>query len=408
MKTLLIVIAVTCFAITCPAQVPLEKNVSLDPATFRIDVYLPPKSVTGWNEIANWTVVALDKSNNVQKVDMTSIEADKDNSMFSLMPVDTSINSLIRAAAQLIIKFGPKSVTVYQVPKSDSTTGGTASVGPAQNKQNADLYFSASYSPAIHSAPQYSIDGSIGMVWDLDHQHVTRGQLGFLGTVKTDKRKKVDPDSYRIFLVYQNTLVNKFHGPMQGVRFTWLAAGGEFDRKGKTVSFISAPSLDFPLRLFPRIIHSTKEAMAVLTPTAGFEVGHNFHNAVTPNVGRAVARGVVGASLLYRFNPKLPGFKGVELSSSYMLRMPLAREVFTLTKTVNGQDVDAPFLGKNPRHYLKTELGLKLTDTFALSFKHEYGAVPPVFRKADHKVTVGFTFSIRQLNGGVPSALRNK
>jgi hypothetical protein len=404
MKFLAAVIAVFCCAAASLGQVPLDKNVLVDPATNNIDVYLQPKSVEGWNDASKWMVIAVDASNNVRKVDLSQIQAATDGSMFSLVPADKSATSPIATAAQLIIKFGPKTLTIYQVKPPSPGPSST----PESNKQKADLYISGTYSPAINSDPQYSIDGSVGLMWDLSGEHPEYGQLGFLGAVKTDKRKKVDPDSYRLFLAYQNTPVSKFHGPLQGVLFTWLPAGVEFDRKADNVNFITAPSLDFPIRLFPKFIRATTEPMAVLTPTVGFEAGHNFHNAVTPDTGRGVFRGVAGASLIFRFNPKLPGFKGVELSSSYALRLPALREIYTLTKKVDGKDVDDPFLGKNPRHYAKTDLNFKLTDAFSFTIKHEYGAIPPAFRKVDNKLSFGFTYGIRQLRNGVPTALRSK
>jgi hypothetical protein len=409
MRVFLFMVVLLCAAGAVFAQVQLDKNIAVDPLTRNIDIYLQPKSVDGWSDPSKWTVVAIDQANNVRKVDLNSIQADAQNTMFSLIPADTSAGSAVVTASQLIVKFGPKTLAVYQIPPptAPAGTGNKPTIGPASNKQNSDLYVSFAYSPAIHSAAQYSIDTSVGLMWDLDKDVLKKGQLGFVGSVKTDKRKKVDPDSYRLFLAYQNTLVNQPHGRLQGVMFTWLN-GPEFDRKGNNVNFITAPYFDFPIRLFPKTIRATTDPMAVLTPIVGLEAGHNFHNAVTPDSGGGVVRGVAGASLLFRFNPKLPGFKGLELSSAYTLRLPLVREVFTLTNKVNGQDVDAPFLGKNPRHYVKTEGSLKVTDAFALTLKYEYGAIPPVFRKQDHKVTMGFSYSIRQLMGGVPSALRNK
>lgn len=406
MKYLAAIIIVIGCSLTSFSQVPLDKNILVDTSNYNIDVYLQPKSVPGWDVKANWVVIAIDPSNRVQQVEIRTIQADDTKSMFSLIPM---VPSLIATAAQVIVKFGPKTVAVYQMPQpSASPRPAGTTIEPASNKEASDVYLNGSYSPAINSDPQYSIDGSVALMFDLDHEHLNYGQLGFLGSVKTDKRKKVDPDSYRLFAVYQNTPVTKFHGPLQGVLFTWLGAGVEFDRKGDNVNFITAPYLDFPLRLYPRIIRATTEPMAILTPVIGFETGRNFHNAVTPDSGRAIFRTVVGANFLFRFNPKLPGFKGTEFSSTYTLRLPAKREVYTLTEKVNGQDTDFPFLGTNPRHYVKSDLSFKVTDAFSLTFKHEYGALPPVFRKIDHKVSMGFTFSVRQLSGGVPTALRNK
>lgn len=401
MKVLTAAVALICCALTTLGQVPLDKHVSIDPATKNIDIYLRTSSVTGWNDPSKWTVIAIDSANNVTKVQLDHVTSDAAGSMFSLVPSDTSP---IAGAAQVVIKFDPNSLTIYQM----SSTPPTGAIAAESNKQNSDLYISATYSPAINSDPQYSIDVSTALMWDLNQQHLNYGQLGFVGAVKTDKRKKVDPDSIRLFLAYQNTPVTKFHGPLQGVLFTWLAAGTEFDRKGDNVNFITAPSLDFPIRLFGKKIPTTSDPLAVLTPTIGFEAGHNFKNAVSGDNGRGIFRGVAGASLLFRFNPKLPAFKGLDFSTSYALRIPAIKEIYTLTEKIDGNDVDQPFLGSNPRHYVKSELNFRITDPFSIAIKHEYGAIPPVFRKVDSKLSVGFTFSIRQLRDGVPTALRNK
>jgi hypothetical protein len=79
--------------------------------------------------------------------------------------------------------------------------------------------------------------------------------------------------------------------------------------RGKTVNFISAPHLDFPIRLFSKQIRAQTQLMAVLTPSDGFETGWNFRNAVNGRQGKSVFRGFIGADLLFRFNPKIPGLR---------------------------------------------------------------------------------------------------
>jgi hypothetical protein len=387
------------------AQVQLDKSVLMERSTHIIDVYLTPTSVPGWNDLSNWTVIAIDGANNVSKVELASIKADSDNTMFSLIPANTGAGSPIATATQVVLRYGARTMAIYQVP---APGGGEPPATAPGTKQNSDLYLNFSFSPRIHSAPQYTIDVSLGMMWDLDKQNWKKGQLGFVGSVKTDKRKKVDPDSYRAFLAYQNTPLVEPVGKLQGIMFTWLT-GSEFDHKADNVNFITAPYLDFPIRLLPKekTIRATTKPLAVFAPLIGFEAGHNFHNALNPH-SSGILRSVTGASMLFHFNPKLPALQGIEINAAYTLRLPLKQEIYTLTKSVDGQDVDDPFLGKNPRHYAKVESNFKFTDAFAFTIKYEYGAIPPAFRKQDHKVTVGFTYSIRQLMNGVPSALRNK
>lgn len=422
MKTLALAIMLLSWPIIAPGQVKLDKNILVNPQTHYIDVYVPPKSLKEWDNKMKWTIVALDSSGNVQKVEIHEFKPDADKTMFVIVPDDTSANSPIAKATQLIIKFD-KDVAIVGIPKPGDQSSSGSSVAPASSKQNSDLYISGTYSPAVNSPPQYQIDGFVALMKDWDAHNYNYGQYGVIGSVTTDKRRQVDPDSYRIFGAYQNALVTfapdsntfdtnaaakKSHNPLQGILFTWLVGGAEFDRKADNVNFITAPSLDFPIRLFPNTIRATTQPMAILTVTLGIEAGHNFHNAVTPDSGRGIFRGVIGGNLLYRFNPKLPGFKGMELTSAYTLRLPAVDEIFTSTTTVNGQSVDVPFLSSKARHYIKQELDFKLSDFFSLALKHEYGAIPPAFRMVDHKASVGITFSLRQTRGGVPTAIRNK
>ncbi|HLM02332.1 MAG TPA: hypothetical protein VK400_14870 [Pyrinomonadaceae bacterium] len=394
----------------------LEKMILINPGNYEIDVFVQPSSLSGWNNKTKWVVIAIASDGSVNKLAIDDIrlgepdKTEKNNSMFTIVP-DAASKNLIKDAAKIIVNFGSKVITLPPINSPAANQGGDNGTpfGAAANKQNADVYLNGSYSPGINGGdPQYSVDGSISVMFDIDKNKTKYGQLGFVGSVKTDKRKKVDPDSYRLFLAYQNVPSSQRWGALQGVQFTWLAAGTEFDRKGKNINFISAPYLDFPILLYPETNRRPDKPLAVLTPTIGFETGWNFRNAVTPNQGRGIFRGVAGADLLFRFNPKISGFQGVEFTNSYMMRIPATKEIYTLTRKENGQDVDVPFLNKKPRHYIKSELGLKLNDYFSITTKYEYGMLPPVFRRIEHKLSFGFTFSARQEGFGVPSVIRNK
>jgi hypothetical protein len=391
----------------------LEKAIVVDPLNYNLDVYVPPGSLKGWSDKTNWVIIVIDGSKTVHRIDIDTINPRSKDSMFSISPTVASA-ATIANASQIIVNFGSKVIVVAPPKKSGSVGGGQsgAPVAAASNKQTSDIYLSGSYSPGFKGAdPQYSLEGSVAVMFDLNKKHLEYGQLGFVASVKTDKRKKVDPDSYRLFLAYQNVLKSNWWGPnksIQGVQLTWLAAGTEFDRKGKNTNFITAPYLDFPIRLFPSHIRSGTVPMAVLTPSIGFETGWNFHNAVPPNKGSGIFRGFFGADLLFRFNPNIPGFKGIEFANSYVLRAPAIEEIYTLSKKVNNQDVDDSFLNRKPRHYVKSALTFKLNDYFGITTTYEYGMLPPVFRRIDHKVSIGFTFSAKQVNDGVPSTIRSK
>jgi hypothetical protein len=406
MKTLIAVTTLACWAGPAAAQRSIRDNLLFDPGANTIDVYVRPASLPGWNDKSKWTVIAFYISGSFQAIALRNIRADSARSMFTLVPDDTSPSAPVAAASHLVVRFGAKDLVIYKLPvKSASRESTPIGLGPATSQKSADLYLNGTYSMAKASAPLYQISGSVALMKQV---HGLHGQVGVVGSVTTDKRKRVDPDSYRFFTAYQRSLSSRWDGALQGVLLTWMAAGAESDREANNLNFVSAPYLDFPVRLFPGFIYANTEPIAVLTPTLGVEVGYNSKNAVTFSAGRGIARAVGGASLLIRFDPRLPVFKGVELSGSYTLRWPLISEVSTSTATIAGKSVDISHLSKTARAYRTVELDFKLSDPLSLAVKHEYGALPPAFRRVSNKLSVGFTLSVRQTRGGLPSAVRNR
>jgi hypothetical protein len=297
----------------------------------------------------------------------------------------------INQAEKLMLQVGnDPGVLITEIPKPQ--TGLVKGTG-----KSSDVYVNLSYSPGISGSPQYSIDTSVGLLFPLyPNPKTDYGTLGFLGAVKTDKRPTADPDSYRFFGVYQRDLTHKAYWPLQGVLFTWLLAGSEFERKANNTNFISSPLLDFPIRSRGRI-DNNKQVVPVLIPEIGMEIGDNFMNAVNPAGQGAIARGVLGGNLSVTFNPKMKHFQSLNLTSNYKLRLPASAEVFTNTVTnATGTTVDVPFLSTKPRHYIKNELDFTFWDPISLSVTHQYGDIPPAFRMVDHTVTIGLTLTLKQ------------
>ncbi|HEY0794528.1 MAG TPA: hypothetical protein VGD64_01995 [Acidisarcina sp.] len=276
------------------------------------------------------------------------------------------------------------------------------------SKANSDIYLNGTYSPAINGAAQYSIDTSVGLLFPLAPSSETNyGSVGFLGTVKSDKRPTANPDSYRFFGVYQRVLNKEPHWPLEGVLFIGLIAGAEFDRKANNVNFISSPILDFPIRLRGEI-HNKGSLVPVLTPELGMEIGNNFTNAINANGQGFIARGLAGGTLGIDFKSKLAFFKSVHLASTYRVRIPAFAEVYTRTATnAAGKTIDVPGLSTQARHYIKNELDFGLWKPLSFAITHEYGTLPPAFRLVDQKVSIGFTLAL-QPKGDLQGQLTGK
>jgi hypothetical protein len=389
MKKTILVLLIACSPCSAKNKITFF-NVKTNDTTYSMEIILDSKAEGDYADKSKYRVVALSSSlpgGEWQWVDLTDVRFNADNSI-DLVPRNAAD---VQNAAQLMVLVGAEPgvfQTKYEQPKPGVKKA---------SKETSDVYINLSYSPAINSPPQYSIDTSVGLLFPLVPKASSDyGSLGFLGAVKTDKRKQADPDSFRVFGVYQSGVTKQPHWPLQGVLFTWLIGGAEFERQAKNTNFISSPLLDFPVRLRGKINDKTM-IVPVLIPEIGMEVGNNFGNAVNSGGQGFIARGVLGGNLSVTFNPKVKLFQGIHLTSGYKLRLPAREEVFTNTTTnSSGKVIDVPFLSTKPRHYIKNELGFTLWEPISLTITHEYGDIPPAFRLVNHKVTIGLTLSFQQ------------
>jgi hypothetical protein len=296
----------------------------------------------------------------------------------------------------------------------------------AKSPQDANISITGSYSPAIGSPPQYSIDSSGTLAVPIGKS--PRDYLGGAAAVKTDKRAAVNPDSYSAALIYQRVLwsppllsdqeVSSYaassEGPptrrVEGAVLNWYVSGVEFDHKATNLNYISAAAVSFPVRILPirPIVNDTK-VLSSMTFIGGIETGDNIENAVRRDGLGYILRGYAGADFAGVANvPKSWHLKGITLASSYRVRVPSTSEVFTRTKTnaTTGKTVDVPFLSTQARHHLQSELDFNLSDSFSITVKHEYGEMPPAFRLVDNSVTIGLKIALQQRNavrGGMVS-----
>jgi hypothetical protein len=389
MKKVIFVLLVACLPCSAKNKITFF-NVKTNDPTFSMEIILDSKADGDYADKSKYRVVALSSSlpgGEWKWVDLAEVRFNGDNSI-DLVPRNPAD---VKNAAQLMVLVGADPgvfQTKYEEPKPGVKKA---------SKETSDVYISLSYSPALNSPPQYSIDTSVGLLFPLAPKASSDyGSLGFLAAVKTDKRKQADPDSYRVFGLYQRGVTRQPKWPLQGVLFTWLIGGSEFERQAKNTNFISSPLLDFPLRLRGKIDEKTM-VVPVLIPEIGMEIGNNFGNAVNSGGQGLIARGVLGSNLSVTFNPKAKLFQGIHLTSNYKLRLPARDEVFTNTTTnSSGRVIDVPFLSTKPRHYIKNELGFTLWEPISLTITHEYGDIPPAFRLVDHKVTIGLTLSFQQ------------
>jgi len=271
----------------------------------------------------------------------------------------------------------------------------------AASKSTADNYLSGLYSPAIHSAAQYTIDFKGSYVKQIALSPV---YIGGVATVSTDQRPSADPDSFLVSGVLQVDLKDapfKQTSPIwsraQTVLLNWDFAGLEFDRQTTTKTLISSPIIEVPFRVFG----NAKSVCSMgMFPYVGIETGTNLSNALNSSGSGFVFRGELGSSVSFKVKTKWSFLSAIGITSSYTARIPATSEIFTNTHYISatGKTVSLYSLSTQTRHHLKDELDFTVAKPISITIKHEYGELPPGFRTIHNKVSIGLTVMLFQNN----------
>jgi len=373
---------------------------------------------------AEWKVVAIPRDPNSSPV-LLSLRPEfylrpngtTDKSQVQLFPPKGQ--SLPENIDLIIVEFNAQGIALSAVWKAPSKKGGGTSASgsavksnpdrfvAASSKQNAAVYFSGLYSPAIGSPPQYSIDAVVNPQFHLSSDNHCDPRLGFNAQVKTNQRRTVDPDSYIVSPSYSMFIFGcgaSSSSQLSGrsALFSWNVFGPEFEAKGKDLNWISAPMVSDFFRIwpFPSKATTTKEPFtAYLSPTIGLEFGTNSKNGLEPAGSGVIFRVVAGADLTARYlPPKSFIFKKVLLSASYRVRIPAFSEISTDTRTPPGstKSTDTYSLSSAARNHIQSELDFMFTDAWGITLKHEYGRIPPAFRLVDNTASIGLVFMFSQ------------
>ena len=272
----------------------------------------------------------------------------------------------------------------------------------ATNKSTSDNYLSGLYSPAIHSSPQYTIDGQGRFVKQIG---LSSFYGGAIATVSTDQRPSADPNSFLVSGVLQVVLTDEpfdtkssFWSRVQMPILNWEFAGLEFDRQTTTKTFISSPIVEIPYRVFGNAGSTFSLGMF---PYFGIETGTNLSNGLSPDGSGFVFRGELGSSVSFKVKPKnWKVLSQIGITSSYTARIPATAEIFTNTHFISatGKTVTLYTMSTQVRNHLKDELDFTVAKPVSISIKHEYGELPPGFRTIHNKVSIGLTVMLFQNN----------
>ena len=261
--------------------------------------------------------------------------------------------------------------------------GAAQAFAPAKGKADADIYFSGAAAGARGSKPLYTFESKVGYLFNLNRY----GALGPRAEINAASESNIDPDSIKTALTYEKIFV---FGRANGLILRSDAFGFEFDKRNKNRNIMT--DLHGILVLPPHRFNENN--VAAMDFTVGFEAGHNFKHALSPNEGLGnLWRWKFGANAYFvAFSP--PVFKRIDFATEYKVRLLTSVEPFT--ETIGGSSFTR--LTKKPRHYVGSDLDFMVSDALGLSLKYRYGSQPPAFRFVDHTASVGLTFKLKQAN----------
>jgi hypothetical protein len=282
------------------------------------------------------------------------------------------------------------------------TPASTSLFEAVSTQSEADNFLTGSYSPAIHSQPQYTINGQGTLTKEFGESNF---YWGAIGTVATDNRPSANPDSFFVSGVLKWVpIANRFWGgAAQGVLVDWDFAGLEFDRQTTNKTFISSPIVEIPVRIYPAPGKDIGSFLAVIYPYFGIETGTNLSNALNPDGSGFVFRGLFGASVTLSSKTPLNWLQQVSLTVTDSVRIPATNEIFTNLHFISATEKTAtlPVLSTQVRNHVSTQLALTVAKPFSITVKYENGELPPAFRTVKNKVTIGLTVTLKQSNGGL-------
>jgi hypothetical protein len=265
---------------------------------------------------------------------------------------------------------------------------------PADNPDDANLYFNGIVAPAAGADTLYTIDTRADLT--LRRFGATGGtRLGLAGEVKTDERPHVDPD--RVSL---GASLERFRGYAPVLR--WDAFRFELDRDAELVNLLTAASIR---QTWDKPFATRRDGVLLLRWTVnlqaslGVELGGNLRNKVS-----LASEGGDGSGTIARLVPGVGVWivvpssvlDRIVFSAEYTARLLGTQELFHETRGLPDDADPVASLTRKPRHHIAASGRFMLSKWFGFEAKYEFGSVPPVFQVVDHGFSVGLTLSAKQ------------
>lgn len=265
----------------------------------------------------------------------------------------------------------------------------------AKGKNDADLYASGTWLAGRGSAPIYAFDTKLNWTNEIGATPWDAGIL-FAASMNSDAKLPVDSSTFDLDAI-----------SLAGAARYWGWAPIAVDFQPR-LEFTKDLGVGDGVVAARAIYYAPPVQTVVFYPFVGFEVGKPlrkpdtlFKQPVDLSGWTSSARLVAGAvTAFYLFQPKPTADNPYALSVNvaYTARKPFTDEPFVTTKTVDGKPAKVTELNQNVRHEIEAALVWNITKYAGLQAQYKYGSLPPVFKLADHQISVGITLKAKYGN----------
>lgn len=171
----------------------------------------------------------------------------------------------------------------------------------------------------------------------------------------------------------------------------------ETDYKFRVTNFITNQELRYliPAPRYPK----TGTPNAILFPRLfiGAELGANLKSDI-PRDGRGIARLKAGAILTFKLFEPFKKLSFLDLGIQKLVwENKFEQRWFLVKEQAYDTDDDNLILrdfGRKPRGHFSSNLNFMFNDFFGPALKYEWGQLPPLYKKVDHRLTFGLTFTL--------------
>jgi len=257
-------------------------------------------------------------------------------------------------------------------------------VSPDAKKQDVSL--NGALTAGFGAHPVYTIAATI----DLPVCPTENYDFDIGGTINTAQEPKLDPDSFTSYLSAKPRSPSRYGDSIHWYRTWEVRGGGEFSRKDQFVNIVFSPKYSTGYSNFKVNSQGHVAYSGGFEVTASVEVGDNLRTKAFRAGYGAIGR-LAPSATAYFLIPLRSPTRSFAVTSTYNPRVLLSEEPFTDNRILVAPNQPFKSFARGTRQYWLNEVDIDLTDLTSLTFKTEFGSLPPAFSIVDYRFTTGLT-----------------